>query len=238
MPPKTGSHTFLHHHPCSSLALSASFFLHPAVSLHFSHACLSVSQQHALSFTLAIPPSLHLSRRSAVICSDVSGELIIPSSCCLPTTTLFPSCVTVAPFPSCLCLSLSLPLSFPSSFTISCLLPSPALSSLPLHLHSHPLSYFPEHRHVMKIHPLVHKQSDAVPSDCCTICWVLICICMRESQRKREGSPTCPLDVNQARPGLDLSLRYESSQIMKNKGISFASIQVNNDNQRKVKKKN
>lgn len=47
-------------------------------------------------FSLFIQPSLHLSRRSVVIWTDVSAELIIPSSCCLPTATLFPSCVSVS----------------------------------------------------------------------------------------------------------------------------------------------
>lgn len=78
--------------------------------------------------------------------ADVSGELIIPSSCCLPTTTLFPSCVTAAlsPFPSaspchsrCLC-----PFRLSLYHVYS---PPVSLSShaFPARLRSHPLFYFP-----------------------------------------------------------------------------------------------
>lgn len=170
--------------PCPRLPVST--LLSPYVpltlnstSIHFLTTCPFLS--------LSVPPSLYLSRRSLVIWTDVSAELIIPSSCCLPATTHFPSCVAVS-LPLCLSLSLSPPLSFPPSFTLSCLLPSLSPSSLPSLLHSHPLYSFPSETGLSERFSLLSTSS--LMLFCLNVCvcvwctlWCLhirLCMCVRK----------------------------------------------------------
>lgn len=93
-----------------------------------------------------------------------------PSSCCLPTATLFPSCVAVflcPPHPpphTHLCLSLSPPLYSLPSFTLSCLLFSLSLSLHPSHVGSHRL-LFPLETGCQEDSTLV-QQSDVALSAC------------------------------------------------------------------------
>lgn len=155
-------------HRLHSASLSLSFLPHLAVSFCYSHTyARSICFLNRFpSLSLTVPPCLRLSGRSGVIWADVSAELIIPSSCCLPTTSLLPL--------MCRGLSFSLPLlpllvtltaSFLStSFTLSCRPPSFSLSFLPARLRSHPLNSVPLRRPVRKIQPLVHEQSDVVLS--------------------------------------------------------------------------
>ena len=126
---------FLPSPPCCLLVFLSHVF---TVSLFLNHMSFSLA--------LSVPPSLHLSRRSAVIWTDVSAELIIPSSCCLPNATPFPSCVTVTlpPFPSaspCHSHRLSPSLHHLSLHHVRS--PSPPLSSLPFPSLLQPSLLFP-----------------------------------------------------------------------------------------------
>lgn len=90
--PFTQPTVLVRHPPSLSTWLSSYFPM--SMSVRFSTTC-------PFFFKTLHPTLPHLSHRSAVIWTDVSAKLILPSSCCLPTTTHLPSCVTVtlSPFP-------------------------------------------------------------------------------------------------------------------------------------------
>lgn len=183
-----------YHPPFPSIHKSPTFSPKLAVSLCSSHAySTSIGFLTTCPFlSLSVPPSLHLSRPSALIWTDVSAELIIASSCCLPTATCFPSCVAVplSPFLSAspchshplsplrhlslyhayspLLLSRSFPpISFPSET---------GLSGRFSHLSTRSLMLFCLHAYVCM---------------CCTLWWVHICVYVCEWQRKGEGEGVC-----------------------------------------------
>lgn len=159
--------------------------------------------------SLSVPPSLHLSHRSVVIWTDVSAELIIPSSCCLPTATLFPSCVSaslpllpsaspchshrLSPFRHLSLYHVYCPLFGSHSFPPSLLPPSllfpseTGLSGRFSHLSTSSLMLFCLHVHVFMR---------------CTLCRVCICkhiyVCI--SAEKLGWGCLCPLDTNQLWP--------------------------------------
>lgn len=187
-------------------------------------------------FTPSVPPSLLLSCRSAVIWTDVSGELIIPSSCCLPTTTLFPSCVTVAlsPFPSASpCHSHCLRPFHPSLYHVYYplfLFPIPSLASL-----LPPSLLFPCETGLSWrfVHLSISSQMlfRLCVYMCCAICWLHIWICVYETQGERAGS-LWPSDINQVWPQLHPTLGLEvdikgKKKNTKNYWIRCVSSQVN-----------
>lgn len=182
------SHSLLHHlnpvsSPSTRLCLttchlafscgSSSVFtcLAPPRCLHMLNTHLlqfylfleSVSYSFALVSTL--PPCVRPRRGGMNWCVSRVDR---PSSRCLPTATLFPSCVAVflCPVPLCLCLSLSPPLRSLPSFTLSRPLVSVSLIASVPRLLSPFLLFPPRDRPVRKIQPHVREQSDAVLSAC------------------------------------------------------------------------
>lgn len=188
--------------------------------------CLLVFLSHLSICSLTTCPFFHslrstpllLSHRSAVIWTDVSGELIIPSSCCLPTTTLFPSCVTVAlsPFPSASpCHSHCLCPFHPSLYHVYYPL-SPSIPFLPSLLP--PSLLFPCETRLSSRFVHLSISSQMLFRLCvymfCAICWLHIWICVHETQGERAGS-LWPSDINQVWPQLHPSLGLVDIKVIK-----------------------
>ena len=179
-------------HLLSPVTLSVFTHLFSPCSPFMPHTLIPCLFLNHMSFSLPLLSILHPS------VLPLGGEMNWcvswvdhPSSCCLPTATLFPSCVAVF-----LCL-------FPSASACHSLRPSTLCrlslyhvgSSLFLSHCFHPMptpnvTFIPPwDRSVRKIQPHVHKQSDValhvyVPLFC-TLFWVPICTCVRWSGKER-----------------------------------------------------
>lgn len=142
------------------------FFLLMSLS-HLLHVCFLTTCPF-ISLCPTLPPSV------LPLCGDmnwcvswVDHSLQLLSANC-NSLSLMCLCLSVSP-PLSLSLSLSPPLSFPPSFTLSCLLPSLSLSFL-LSVSAPTISFISLwDRAVRKIQPLVHKQSNVVLSACACV---------------------------------------------------------------------
>lgn len=197
------------HHSASIHKSSRLLPFHPAVPLCCPNTNVSLSWPHVLFFPfLSHPSSLcpatlwwnemkcQLSLSSLQLLSANSNSL---SLMCL--------CLSFS-LPLCLFLSLSPPISFLPSFTLSCLLPSFSLSLNPFHLCCHPLFYFP-HRQACQ------EDSATCPHAvwCCSIC---MCMCPYSARHDHivvcERHCLCPLDINQVWAWVSLSLCFSRTE--------------------------
>lgn len=195
-----------HHVPPSiRLSMSSAFSFHLAVPLRCPHTSPCLFLNH-MSFSFPVCPTLPPS--VLPLCGEMNwcvSWVDHPSSCCLPTATLFPSCVAVflapllpsppachSPCPSIFC-HLSLYHVYSLLFLSHCIhsVSAPTLSFISL-----------RDGPVRKIQPLVHKQS-AVVLSACVMCArsarhvesTFVYVCVSDKERVREC--LCLQDITQ-----------------------------------------